>query len=96
MNPTRLHVMLVAHRADRRPAGAMTKMTLKITFSVHIIIGNFRGVWVCGERKRLGGHRFVTLARLVSQSEWDTGQLVLLWGGVVTLDAATCRPTGLP
>ena len=40
-------------------------------------------------------HR-LKLDNMTRGGEWDTGQLVLLWGGVVTLDAATCRPTGLP
>ena len=39
-----------------------------VTSSVHIITGNSRGIWGLRRAKRLGGHRFVTLARLVSQS----------------------------
>ena len=58
-----------------RAAENMTKMIKKITFSVHIITGNSRGVWGLRRAKRLGGHRFVTLARLVSQSATEFSYL---------------------
>eukprot|EP01048_Picozoa_sp_COSAG05_P004092 COSAG05_NODE_209_length_14039_cov_138.574892_2_plen_64_part_00 len=49
----------------------MTKMIKKITFSVHIITSNSRGVWGSVVSKTARIQRLVTLARLVSQA--DTG-----------------------
>ena len=66
---------------------ALSVTTMAVTFctSVTVLYGDF-------------GRFGPRTARLEGPvlGEWDTGQLVLLWGGVVTLDAATCRPTGLP